>query len=96
MVVGARVTNAGVDRKELAANVESIPAEMGTPDKILADNGYVSEEQVTLVEEKGIEVFLPVTCEGKYDERKHDFRPQKPLKKRAKKHFAMDKGYGCS
>ena len=64
--------------------MESIPAEMGTPDKILADNGYVSEEQVTLVEEKGIEVFLPVTCEGKYDERKHDFRPQKPLKKRAK------------
>lgn len=84
LVVGARVTNAGVDRKELAANVESIPAEIGTPDKILADNGYVSKEQVTLVEEKNIDVFLPVTCEGKYDERKHDFRPQKPLKKKAK------------
>jgi len=96
LVVGARVTNAGGDRQELASHLDSIPAEIGTPDEILADKGYVSEEQVTQVEEKNIDVFLPVSCEGISDERIHDFRPRNPPQEESKKCFAMDKGYGFS
>lgn len=86
MVVGARVTNAGVDRQELLGNVESIPEELGAPENILADNGYVSEDQVKKVEEKGVKVFLPVSCDGEFSERKFDFRPRREQKK-TKKHL---------
>jgi hypothetical protein len=86
LVVGARVINAGTDRKELVENIDSIPEEIGLPEKVLDDNGYVSEDQVEELQEnreKKVEVYLPVSCEGKYDERKHDFRPQKSKKKKA-------------
>jgi flagellar hook-basal body complex protein FliE len=84
LVVGARVTNAGVDNKELVANIESIPEDIGSPDKVLADNGYIRKEEVENLQDKGIKVYLPVSCEGKFEERKHDFRPKKPPKAKAK------------
>ena len=85
LVVGARVTNHGVDRKELLPNMEAIPEQIGKPDKVLADNGYVSEEQVNKVKKKNIEVYLPVSIDGQYEKRKHDYRPEKQTKGKVSK-----------
>lgn len=49
---------------------------------ILADNGYVSEEQVKDVQKCGIEVFLPVFCDGDFEKRNHDWRPKKEPKEK--------------
>lgn len=38
LVVGARVTNAGTHRNVLVENIDSIPEEVGLPEKVLADN----------------------------------------------------------
>jgi len=82
LVVGARVTQSGVDRQELNANIDSIPTVIGTPDKILADNGYVCEEQVKDVQDRDIEVFLPLSCDGDFEKRNHDWRPKKKPKEK--------------
>ena len=39
LILGARVSNCASDRGELVANIEAIPAELGLPGTILADNG---------------------------------------------------------
>lgn len=86
LVLGARVTQCGGDKSELAATVNAIPQQLGRPATVLADNGYLSEKQARALEGKGatpaMEVLVSVHAEAKELRRKHDFRPQTETKKK--------------
>ena len=75
LILGARVSNCASDRGELVADIEAIPAELGIPETILADNGYANGDQVAALAQSGIEVLVATGTGGR--RRQHDFRPQK-------------------
>jgi hypothetical protein len=75
LILGARVTNCASDRNELVADIAAIPAELGMPETILADNGYANGDEVAALAESGIEALVSTAAEGR--RRCHDFRPAK-------------------
>lgn len=79
LVISARVSQCASDRNELVASVNAIPASLGKPTTVLADNGYLNEAQIRALEGEGatpaMEVLVSVHAEAKQMRRKHDFRP---------------------
>jgi len=73
LVLGARVSRCASDRNELVADVDSVPAAVGTPTQVLADNGYATGTEVKTLTRREIDVLVAV---GTADRRRpHDFRP---------------------
>jgi hypothetical protein len=60
LILGARVSQASNDRRELKANVEAIPHELGAPTAVLADSGYDNQAQIEHVErQSAARVYCP-------------------------------------
>ena len=60
LIIQAHVSKAVNDRKELAVAVEQLPADMGTPEVIVADTGYDNSGQIETVEQRtGAVVLCP-------------------------------------
>ena len=78
LVLGSRVSSCASDRGELVADVDSMPGVLGSPDRVLADNGYAAGTEVAELQNRGLEVLVAVGTEDR--RRKHDFRPEKPEK----------------
>ena len=58
--VATRVHQAPADHGSLAAMTEVVARECGErPDVVMADAGYYSMEQITAVETRGVEVYVP-------------------------------------
>lgn len=89
LVLGTHVTQCASDRNELVPAIESIAPSLGSPDTVLADNGYLNEKQVRALEgddeEPKMNVLVSAHAEAKQLRRKHDFRPlpsdEKPARK---------------
>ena len=77
LIVGARVSQCASDRNDLVADIEAIPAALGRPETVLADNGYANGAEVAALEASGIEALVSTAAEGR--RRTHDFRPVKAL-----------------
>ena len=77
LIVGARVSQCASDRNDLVADIEAIPAALGRPETVLADNGYANGAEVAALEAGGIEALVSTSAEGR--RRTHDFRPVKAL-----------------
>jgi len=73
LVLGARVSNCASDRNELVADIAAIPAELGVPEMVLADNGYANGDEVASLTGINIEVLVATGTGGR--RRRHDFRP---------------------
>ena len=73
LVLGTRVSQCASDRNELVADVDSVPAAVGTPAQVLADNGYATETEVDELTGREIDVLVAVGTEDR--RRQHDFRP---------------------
>ena len=73
LIVGARVSPCASDRNELVADIEAIPAALGRPETVLADNGYANGAEVAALEAGGTEALVATAAEGR--RRRHDFRP---------------------
>lgn len=88
LVLHARVVQAPVDNRELVANVRGIPEPIGQPTAVLADSGYVSEDQVKQLEAPPcMQVYVSVGAEALQQRRAHDFRgahrrSEQPIKAR--------------
>ena len=80
LVLSAHVSQCASDKNELVPAVQGIPEELGQPQTVLADNGYLNEDQVRTLEghddEPQMEVLVSVHAEAKQLRRKHDFRPR--------------------
>ena len=55
LIVSARISQCASDRNELVADIEAIPALLGRPETVLADNGYANGAEVAALEASGIE-----------------------------------------
>ena len=77
LIVGARVSQCASNRNDLVADIEAIPAALGRPETVLADNGYANGAEVAALEASGIEALVSTSAEGR--RRTHDFRPVKAL-----------------
>ena len=77
LIVSARIGQCASDRNELVADIAAIPAVLGRPETVLADNGYANGAEVAALEARGIEVLVSTAAEGR--RRTHDFRPAKAL-----------------
>jgi transposase len=75
LILGARMSNCASDRNELVADIAAIPAALGRPETVLADNGYANGEEVAALAESGIEALVATATGGR--RRTHDFRPAK-------------------
>ncbi len=75
LIVSARIGQCASDRNELVADIAAIPAVLGRPETVLADNGYANGAEVAALEASGIEVLVSSAAEGR--RRTHDFRPAK-------------------
>ena len=75
LIVSARIGQCTSDRNELVADIAAIPAVLGRPETVLADNGYANGAEVAALEASGIEVLVSTAAEGR--RRTHDFRPAK-------------------
>ena len=78
LVVGNRVSDCASDRNELVADVDSMPDALGSPERVLADNGYATGTEVAQLEGRGLEVLVAVGAQDR--RRAHDFRPPAPEK----------------
>ena len=77
LIVSARISQCASDRNDLVADIEAIPALLGRPETVLADNGYANGAEVAALEADGIEALVSTSAEGR--RRTHDFRPVKAL-----------------
>jgi hypothetical protein len=75
LILGARVSQCASDRNELVADIAAIPAELGPPETVLADNGYANGDEVENLAEAGVEALVATGAEGR--RRTHDLRPAK-------------------
>ena len=87
LVLSAHVSQCASDRNELVSAIDGIPEIIGMPDTVLADNGYLNENQVRMLEgdeeEPRMNVLISVHAEAKQLRRKHDFRPQPTKEKKS-------------
>ena len=74
LIVGQGVSQSASDKGELMAGVTAIPAALGQPEAVLADNGYANGVEVERVKAAGVEPYVATGAEGR--RRPHDFRPQ--------------------
>ena len=75
LILGTRITQCASDRNELVATVATIPEEVGSPDTVLADNGYACGEEVETLSKRDIETLVATGAGG--GKRRYDFRPSK-------------------
>ena len=76
LILSARVSQCASDRNELVANIKAIPATLGRPETVLADNGYANGAAVAALADAEIEALVSTAAEGR--RRTHDFRPARP------------------
>ena len=65
LIVSARVGQCASDRNDLVADIAAIPAVLGRPETVLADNGYANGAEVAALEASGIEVLVSTSAEGR-------------------------------
>jgi len=102
IIVATTVTQSATDVNELEAVLEQIKETAGDyPDKTLADAGYRSEANMQMLEDKGVEGFIPMGREKKGEakepnpENEATCRMAKKMKtKRAEKHYRKRKYLG--
>lgn len=58
LIVGQALSNHPNDKAEMAAVLESIPQQIGTPDAAAADNGYFSPTNIAVLETRNIKAYL--------------------------------------
>jgi hypothetical protein len=59
LIVAAHVVPDPHDREQLQATVEALPAEVGRPERVVADTGYDHPGQIETLRQRGIAVYCP-------------------------------------
>ena len=77
LILGQRVSQCSSDAHELLPSLETIPAEVGAVEKVLADKGFASREAMEALEAKGVDAYISVGSEGEAQGRTYDYRPPK-------------------
>ncbi len=70
LTLGTRVSKCAGDSNELVADIEAMPEELGAPETVLADTGYMNGKEVKALQKRGMKVLVATKAPGR---RKHDF-----------------------
>ena len=90
LIVGQRVTQAANDKQQMVPLVETIEEQSGqTPEGVLADSGYCSDENLKYLKKRKIEGFV-ATGKQKHNERREPCKPG-PLPKGARRVQQMER-----
>jgi transposase len=90
LIVGQRVTQAANDKQQMVPLVETIEEQSGqTPEGVLADSGYCSDENLKYLNKRKIEGFV-ATGKQKHNERREPCKPG-PLPKGASRVEQMER-----
>jgi transposase len=90
LIVGQRVTQAANDKQQMVPLVETIEEQSGqTPEGVLADSGYCSDENLKYLKKRKIEGFV-ATGKQKHNERHEPCKPG-PLPKGASRVERMER-----
>jgi len=90
LIVGQRVTQAANDKQQMVPLVETIEEQSGqTPEGVLADSGYCSDENLMYLKKRKIEGFV-ATGKQKHNERREPCKPG-PLPKGASRVERMER-----
>jgi transposase len=90
LIVGQRVTQAANDKQQMVPLVETIEEQSGqTPEGVLADSGYCSDENLKYLNRRKIEGFV-ATGKQKHNERREPCKPG-PLPKGASRVERMER-----
>jgi hypothetical protein len=74
LIVGADVVQTPADANQLEPAVQRVPQSIGTVAAVLADGAYVNADAFDQLQERKVEVYVPVTGEDQ-NVRKYDYRP---------------------
>ncbi len=74
LILAARVSQCAADRHELEPTLEAIPAEAGTPNRVLVDSGYLNGPAWERVSQRGVEVYGAVRAQASMEHRRYEFR----------------------
>ena len=86
LIVGNHLSQSPSDSGELEEGVSSVPEQLGKPEAVLSDAGYVNADMIERVEkELGVEVFCSVHREDAHSERHYDYRPKKQSERPVRK-----------
>jgi transposase len=89
-IVGQRVTQAANDKQQMVPLLETIEEQSGqTPEGVLADSGYCSDENLKYLKKRKIEGFV-ATGKQKHNERREPCKPG-PLPKGASRVERMER-----
>ena len=72
LIVTTKVTNNGSDGGQLLPMIEKLESEMGAPTTVMSDQGYTCSAQMQELENRGVNILIPVAREVPYD--KHAYR----------------------
>ncbi|MCA8973526.1 MAG: IS1182 family transposase [Planctomycetes bacterium] len=90
MIVAAEVTQCAADSRELLPVLEEAMENTGaTPDQLLADAGYKSEENLGELEDRGINAYIALGREGKGGQ---EIDPEKPATRRMQQKLRTNRG----
>jgi transposase len=90
LIVGQRVTQAANDKQQMVPLLETIEEQSGqTPEGVLADSGYCSDENLKYLKKRKIEGFV-ATGKQKHNERREPCKPG-PLPKGASRVERMER-----
>ena len=86
LIVGQRVSNSASDAGQLEPDLESIPASLGVPRKVLADCGYTDAQLFKRLGEQRpeLDLYVSVRREDAQAPRRYDYRPKDKIKERRK------------
>ena len=81
LIVGQRVSDCASDAAQLEPNLQSIPAALGQPNRVLADCGYASQEVLQRFSEQRPELELYVSVQGEHThaQRTYEYRPTEKM-----------------
>ena len=70
IIVALGLSNSAADVRELRPLLEATEQVTGKrPERLLADAGYLSKDNVDLLEEQGVDAYIALSREGKYSGR---------------------------
>ena len=85
LIVGQHLSQSASDAGELLGAYAAIPGEVGRPEAILADAGYLNAAAIETLQQQGCEVYCSTHREDAHSERRYDYRPpEKSQRKRLK------------
>ena len=83
LILGEYVIQSPSDANEIEPALASIDDQMGMPERVLADAGYVNADAIERVQKNGTEVYVAISA-ADHGHRRYDYRPVKPHKQKKK------------